>query len=96
MVTLETAFTPLEQGQTFSKSTLNKKILHIACNFSDGYKLLMLHCKKSLGIFQSPAGMLHSKLSQAGNNLPSPSPKLNRGIFFLQCAVDCTGSTAEL
>jgi len=34
-----------------------------------------LHCKKGLEVFPSPAGMSLTKLSLAGNNLPSPSPR---------------------
>jgi len=34
-----------------------------------------VHCKKGLAVFPSPAGMLLTKLSLAGNNLPSPSPR---------------------
>jgi len=33
-----------------------------------------VHCKKGLAMFPSPAGMSLTKLSLAGNNLPSPSP----------------------
>ena len=33
-----------------------------------------MSCKKGLAVFPSPAGMSLTKLSPAGNNLPSPSP----------------------
>ncbi len=54
----------------------------------------MLHCKKMLGIFPSPAGMLLTKLSQAGKNLIISAQSLFSDIpagdekiadLFLQC-----------
>jgi len=37
--------------------------------------IIHLHCKKGLTVFPSPAGMSLTKLSLAGNNLPSSSPR---------------------
>jgi len=34
-----------------------------------------MHCKKALAVFQSPARMSLTKLSMAGNNLPSPNAR---------------------
>jgi len=43
----------------------------------------MMHCKKSLAIFPSPAGMSLIKLSLAGNNLSSSSPRKQRWAIFI-------------
>ncbi len=56
-----------------------------------------IHCKKRLAVFPSPAGMLLTKLSLAGNNLvipgqkefgirnvPAGGRKINK--LFLQCS----------
>jgi len=34
-----------------------------------------VQCNKGVAVFPSPAGMSLTKLSLAGNNLPSPSPR---------------------
>ncbi len=44
----------------------------------------MLHCKKRLAIFPSPAGISLTKLSLAGNNIPGQG---KFGNLFLQCSV---------